>query len=100
MKSILVLALAAIISAPAMAENILTLDDVSANLKQAAQKATQKCYSNAAWKFNERGYWNSDYNEEINAWTHTKIIRGVSIGKTNALFVATLPIRPAYGNAA
>ena len=77
-KSIAALSLLAL-SAPTMAENILTLDDVSADLKQAAQKATQKCYSNAAWKFNERGYWNSEYNKEINVRTHTKIIKGFDV---------------------
>ena len=87
-KSVAALSLFAL-SAPTMAENTLTLDDVSADLKQAAQKATQKCYSNAAWKFNERGYWNSEYNEEINVRTHTKIVKGVDdLGNPHA-FVQT-----------
>ena len=88
-KSVAALALITL-SAPTMAENTLTLDDVSADLKQAAQKATQDCNRLARWKFNERGYWNREYNEEINVWTHTKIIKDFDVVTGNPLaFVQT-----------
>ena len=89
-KSILLAATLATLSAPTMAENTLTLDDVSADLKQAAEKANDICYRTAAWKFSQRGYWNSEYNEEINVWTHTKIIKDFDVVTGNPLaFVQT-----------